>query len=89
MNLKMKVSEVDSSTISSIEWARFNIDVIDDINKITGFLRVTFKNNVRYVYKDVPLVKALAVLNPSGNNYSVGSNFNEHIKSANYEYTKE
>lgn len=89
MNLKMRVSEVDSTTISAIEWAKYGVDVIEDINNIKGYLRATFTNGTKYVYKDVPLTTALAIFNPSGGNYSVGSNFNEHIKSANFEYTKE
>lgn len=89
MNLRMKVTEIDSTSISALEWVKMGVDVIEDINKLTGFLRATFTNGTRYIYKDVPLVTALAVLNPSGSSYSVGSNFNEHIRSANYEFTKE
>lgn len=89
MNLRMKVTDIESSSISSLEWVKMGVDVIENINNITGYLRATFTNGTKYIYKDVPLVTALAVLNPSGSSYSIGSNFNEHIRSANYEYTKE
>lgn len=89
MNLKMTVTEINSTTISRLEWAKFGVDVIENINTITGYLRATFKNGTRYIYEDVPLTVAMAIMNPSGGNYSIGSNFNEHIKSGNYKYSKE
>lgn len=87
MNILMKIEGIESSTISKIHF-RAMPDIIHDINNLSGFMEVFFKNGTTYVYDKVPLVAFLAVMNPSGGPYSVGSNFNNVIKSKNYSFRK-
>jgi|DEB0MinimDraft_10_1074344.scaffolds.fasta_scaffold30753_2 hypothetical protein len=83
----MKIDGFESSSISRIQF-RALPDIIHDINKVVGFMEVVFKNGTTYIYDEVPLVSFLAVMNPSGGPYSVGSNFSSVIKSKNYKYRR-
>lgn len=84
MRLQTRITDIDSSHISSMDYVWFDAKERWRLKR-KGALRVTFQNGARYVYEDVPY---LVMMNIAADE-SPGQAFNELVKDMGYKYYKE
>lgn len=80
MLIRIKSRNVESSMIDSIDYVSSRSENYSGPENVFGFLRVTFQNQLTYMYEEVPLQSVIDVLTSD----SIGSKFNELIKKPNY-----
>jgi len=82
MLIDFKASDIDSSNIKRVEFRNEMTKSWSTDSK--GYVRITFKNDSRYIYKDVPFIEVINMITSE----SVGSFFNRVI-SKNYSFVKQ
>jgi len=83
MRVELKVSDIDSSLVSRIEYL-WSDEELWELKK-EGHLRVTFQNGFRYIYEKVPFILVMNIISDK----SAGEAFSHFIKHGGYKYYKD